>query len=71
MPFFPGGDRVTNSIGTCCDRLKVDAKRLIESWRVEYNVSRLHMALANLTPAHYAAGTMTSILAIGGIAAEN
>ena len=42
------------------DRL-AQARREIEAWRVDYNVSRPHMALANLTPAEYAAGASSSI----------
>lgn len=34
-----------------------EAKRLIEAWRSEYNDSRPHMALGNLTPAEYLAGS--------------
>jgi putative transposase len=32
-----------------------EAKRLIEAWRRDYNESRPHMALGNLTPAEYLA----------------
>lgn len=34
-----------------------EARRLIEAWRREYNESRPHMALGNLTPAEYLAGS--------------
>jgi len=48
-----------------------EARHLIEAWRVDYNVSRPHMALGNLSPAEYAAGTTTSMPPIGGIAVGN
>jgi putative transposase len=48
-----------------------EARQLIEAWRVDYNVSRPHMALGNLPPSEYAAGTTTSVPLIEGIAVEN
>jgi putative transposase len=48
-----------------------EARQLIEAWRVDYNVSRPHMALGNLPPSEYAAGATTSMPPIGGIAVEN
>jgi transposase InsO family protein len=30
------------------------ARRVIEAWRVEYNVERMHSPLGNLTPEEYA-----------------
>ena len=48
-----------------------EARQLIEAWRVDYNVSRPHMALGNLPPSEYAAGTTTSMPQIESIAVEN
>jgi putative transposase len=48
-----------------------DARSKCEAWRVDYNVSRPHMALGNLPPSEYAAGATTSMPPIGGIAVEN
>ena len=48
-----------------------EARQLIEAWRIDYNVSRPHMALGNLIPAEYAAGITTSMPSIGGIAVGN
>ncbi len=48
-----------------------EARGLIEAWRVDYNVSRSHMALGNLSPAEYAPWTTTSTPPIGGIAVSN
>ena len=31
-----------------------EARQLIEAWRIDYNVSRPHMALGNIPPAEYA-----------------
>ena len=31
-----------------------EAKRLIEAWRIDYNVSRPHMGIGNITPREYA-----------------
>src|SRR3546814_18064805 len=36
-----------------------EARRLIEAWRTDYNVSRPHSAIGNLTPAVYLAGPAT------------
>lgn len=44
------------------------ARQLIEGWRVDYNVSRPHMALGNLPRSEYAAGATTSMPPIGDIA---
>ena len=52
-------------------RTLTEARRLIEAWRQDYNVSRPHMALANLTPAEYAAGARTSMTPMGVIAAAD
>lgn len=52
-------------------RSVAEARRLIEAWRDDYNVSRPHMALGNLSPAEYAARTKTSMAPIGAIAAGN
>ena len=30
------------------------AKRLIEAWRIDYNVSRPHMGIGNIPPREYA-----------------
>jgi hypothetical protein len=30
-----------------------EAKRLIEVWRIDYNVSRPHMGIGNITPREY------------------
>lgn len=48
-----------------------EARRLIEAWRVDYNVSRPHMALGNLTPAEYLAGPETWPAPIGAGQAGN
>ena len=48
-----------------------EARQLIDAWRVDYNVSRPHMALGNLPPSEYAAGTTTSMPQIESIAVEN
>jgi len=32
-----------------------EAREIIESWRIDYNESRPHMALGNIPPAEYAA----------------
>ena len=37
-----------------------DAKEKIEAWRVEYNESRPHQALREMTPAEYALKCRTS-----------
>jgi putative transposase len=42
-----------------------EAKRLIEAWRRDYNESRPHMALGNLTPAEYLVGRATWPAPIG------
>ena len=34
----------------------VQARRIIEAWRIEYNTERMHSALGNLTPEEYARG---------------
>ena len=52
-------------------RTLAEARRLIEAWRRDYNVSRPHMALANLTPAEYAARAKTSMTPMGVIAAAD
>ena len=31
-----------------------EARRLIEAWRIDYNMNRPHMALGNIPPAEYA-----------------
>jgi transposase InsO family protein len=48
-----------------------EAWRLIEAWRVDYNVSRPHMVLGNLTPAEYLAGPETWPAPIGAGQAGN
>ena len=48
-----------------------EAKRLIEAWRRDYNVSRPHMALCNLTPAEYLAGSGYCLAPIGARQAGN
>jgi putative transposase len=42
-----------------------EARRLIEAWRRDYNESRPHSALGNLTPAEYVAGSETWPAPIG------
>lgn len=37
-----------------------EARRLIEAWRIDYNESRRHMALGNISPNEYACRAMTS-----------
>ncbi len=48
-----------------------EAKRLIEVWRRDYNESRPHMALGNLTPDEYLAGQATWPAPIGAGQAGN
>lgn len=48
-----------------------EAKRLIEAWRRDYNDSRLHMALGNLTPAEYLAGSSFCMAPMGAMQAGN
>jgi len=38
----------------------VEARQLIEAWRIDYNVSRPHMALCNIPPAEYALQATTT-----------
>jgi putative transposase len=35
------------------------ARRIIESWRIEYNTERTHSSLGNITPEEYAAGLLS------------
>ncbi|WP_407695313.1 IS3 family transposase [Sphingobium cloacae] len=44
-----------------------EARRLIEAWRMDYNVSRPHSALGNLTPAEYLAGSSFCIDPMGSM----
>ena len=37
-----------------------DARQIIENWRIDYNTSRPHSALGNLTPAEFAAKAVTA-----------
>jgi putative transposase len=46
------------------------AKVLIEAWRIDYNVSRPHMALGNIAPQEYALRAVTSQDPTGSIAVE-
>jgi len=46
-------------------RLIDEARRLIAAWNDDYNISRPHMALGNLSPAKNAAGTNISMALIG------
>lgn len=39
----------------------------IEAWRMDYNVSRPHMALGNLTPAEYLVGSGFCMAPIGAM----
>ncbi|MDZ3832219.1 MAG: IS3 family transposase [Sphingopyxis sp.] len=48
-----------------------EARRLIEAWRTDYNVSRPHSALGNRTPAEYLAGPETWPAPIGAGQAGN
>ena len=34
------------------------ARRVIESWRIEYNTDRTHSSLGNISPEEYAAGLL-------------
>jgi putative transposase len=47
-----------------------EAQRLIEAWRIDYNESRLHIALGNKTPAEYLLLAIPSLSAQGKKAAE-
>ena len=49
----------------------VEAKRLIEAWRIEYNESRPHMALGNKTPSEYCSNIIPLPQAEGLKPAEN
>lgn len=48
-----------------------EAKRHIEAWRVEYNESRPHMGLGDLTPRKYALQARSCYKPIGFNAAQN
>ncbi|MBA4750670.1 MAG: transposase [Sphingopyxis sp.] len=48
-----------------------EARWLIETWRVDYNVNHPHMALGNLAPAEYLAGPETWPAPIGAGQAGN
>ena len=48
-----------------------EAKRLIEAWRIDYNESRLQMALGNETPAEYILLASSSLKAQSTTAAKN
>lgn len=45
----------------------VEARRLIEAWRRDYNESRPHMALGNLSPVEYLAGSGFCLAPIGAM----
>ena len=45
-----------------------EARALIEAWRIDYNVSRPHMALGNIAPLEYALRAVTSQDPTGSIA---
>jgi putative transposase len=47
------------------------ASQLIEAWRRDYNESRPHMALSNLSPAEYASRTGTRHHIMESSAAQN
>ena len=49
----------------------VEAKRLIEAWRIDYNKSHPHMALGNKTPSEYYSDVMPLPQAEGLRPAEN
>ena len=49
----------------------VEAKRLIEAWRIDYNESRPHMALGNKTPSEYCSNIIPLPQAEGLKPAEN
>ena len=49
----------------------VEAKRLIEAWRIDYNESRPHMALGNKTPSEYRSNIIPLPQAEGLKPAEN
>ena len=48
-----------------------EARRIIEAWRSDYNESRPHMALGNMTPEEYALRISPSPLAQGPGAGES
>jgi len=48
-----------------------EAQALIEAWRREYNESRPHMALGNMTPREYVLKTGSSLGPTGLLKAEN
>jgi putative transposase len=48
-----------------------DARRLIEGWRIDYNESRPHMALGNISPGEYALRAKTSTGPTGSNAVGN
>ena len=48
-----------------------DARRLIEGWRIDYNESRPHMALGNISPGEYALQAKTSTGPTGSNAVGN
>lgn len=47
-----------------------EARALIEAWRIDYNVSRPHMALGNIAPLEYTLRAVTSQDPTGSIAVE-
>ena len=44
---------MSGETGTSTDNLE-EAKRLIEAWRIDYNVSRPRMGISNIPPIEYA-----------------
>ena len=51
--------------------MDMSGERLIEAWRRDYNESRPHMALNNLSPAEYVTQSGTSSDITGFSAAQN
>lgn len=56
---------------TIIDEASRECLALIEAWRKDYNVSRPHMGLGNLTPVEYLAGSETWPAPIGAGQAGN